>query len=136
MHTQQTCKHTHTNTRTSTLSTLFPPTYLPTLQDITKDPCAEVGDWGAGSDGAESLRKCQFSMSLAVPQMIKKAIGKCSSTVALLRVGHNHISIYVRCIYGAFGMEITKYTVIYGVYVRIWPTLSITLAAKKRKWRV
>jgi hypothetical protein len=32
-------------------------------------------------------------------------------------------TIYMRCIYGAFGREITKYTVIYIVYTRFWPTL-------------
>jgi len=34
-------------------------------------------------------------------------------------------TIYIRCIYGIFGREITKYTVIYGVYIRFWPTLEI-----------
>jgi hypothetical protein len=33
-------------------------------------------------------------------------------------------TIYIRCIYGIFGREITKYTVIYGVYIRFWPTLN------------
>ena len=37
------------------------------------------------------------------------------------RVGQNHI--YIRCIYGNLGREITKYTVIYGAYIRFWPTL-------------
>ena len=32
-------------------------------------------------------------------------------------------TIYIRCIYGTFGREIIKYTVIYGVYTRFWPTL-------------
>ena len=40
-----------------------------------------------------------------------------SSSVGLAR------TIYIRCIYGNLGREITKYTVIYGVYVRSWPTL-------------
>jgi len=40
------------------------------------------------------------------------------------RVGQNHI--YIRCIYGIFGREITKYTVIYGVYIRFWPTLHVS----------
>ena len=31
----------------------------------------------------------------------------------------------MRCIYGVFGREITKYTVIYGAYIRFWPTLRI-----------
>jgi hypothetical protein len=36
-------------------------------------------------------------------------------------------TIYIRCIHGVFGREITKYTVIYGVYIRFWPTLTICL---------
>ena len=39
------------------------------------------------------------------------------------RVGQNHI--YIRCIYGILGRGITKYTVIYGGYTRLWPTLHI-----------
>jgi hypothetical protein len=34
-------------------------------------------------------------------------------------------TIYIRCIYGILGREITKYTVIYSVYIRFWPTLHI-----------
>ena len=34
-------------------------------------------------------------------------------------------TLYIRCVYGIFGREITKYTVIYGVYTRFWPTLGI-----------
>jgi len=32
-------------------------------------------------------------------------------------------TVYIRCIYGIFGREITEYTVLYGVYIRFWPTL-------------
>jgi hypothetical protein len=32
--------------------------------------------------------------------------------------------IYAVYIYGIFGREITKLTVIYGVYIRFWPTLG------------
>jgi len=32
-------------------------------------------------------------------------------------------TIYTRCIYGIFGREITVYTVIYGAYIRFWPTV-------------
>jgi hypothetical protein len=35
------------------------------------------------------------------------------------------IYIYIRFIYGIFGREITKYTAIYGVHIRFWPTLCI-----------
>jgi hypothetical protein len=31
--------------------------------------------------------------------------------------------IYVRCMYSFFGREISLHTVIYGVYIRCWPTL-------------
>jgi len=34
------------------------------------------------------------------------------------------IYIYIRFIYGIFGREITKYTAIYGVHIRFWPTLQ------------
>ena len=37
--------------------------------------------------------------------------------------------MYIRCIYGIFGRKITKYTVIYGVYIQIWPTLHIPNAS-------
>jgi hypothetical protein len=34
-------------------------------------------------------------------------------------------TIYIRYIHGKFGRKITKYTVIYGVYIRFWPTLEL-----------
>jgi len=34
-------------------------------------------------------------------------------------------TIYVRCVYGIFGREITKYTVVYDAYTRFWPALHI-----------
>jgi hypothetical protein len=34
-------------------------------------------------------------------------------------------TIYIRCIYGNFGREITIYAVIYNVFVQSWPTLYI-----------
>jgi hypothetical protein len=34
--------------------------------------------------------------------------------------------MYIRCIYGISGREITEYTVIYGAYIRFWPTVNIT----------
>jgi len=35
---------------------------------------------------------------------------------------------YIRCIHSIFGREITIHTVIYGVYIRFWPTLGISFA--------
>ena len=42
--------------------------------------------------------------------------------------GHYHSvglarTLYIRCIYGIFGRETTKYTGIYSAYIRFWPTL-------------
>jgi hypothetical protein len=37
-------------------------------------------------------------------------------------------TIFIRCICGIFCREATKYTVIYGVYKRFWPTLVICMA--------
>ena len=34
-------------------------------------------------------------------------------------------TIYIRCISGFFGTEITKYTVIHGANIWFWPTLNI-----------
>ena len=41
-------------------------------------------------------------------------------------------TIHIRCIYGIFGREIIKYTVIYGVYIRFWPTLVVRNFFKHR----
>ena len=48
--------------------------------------------------------------------------------VSICRVGQNHI--YIRCVYGIFGREFTIYTVIYGVYIRFWPTLSMCMCVR------
>ena len=49
------------------------------------------------------------------------------------RVGQNRIyTVYIRYFCGIFGREITKYTVIYGVYIRFWPTLNINDGARYR----
>jgi len=36
-----------------------------------------------------------------------------------------YVYMYIYGVYGIFGREITKITVIYGVYIRFWPTLII-----------
>jgi len=38
-------------------------------------------------------------------------------------------NVYIRCMSGTFGREITKYTVMYGVYIRFWPTLTICVVS-------
>jgi hypothetical protein len=40
-------------------------------------------------------------------------------------------TIYIWFIYGGFGREISNYTVIYGVYIRFWPTLHIIYVVKR-----
>ena len=43
----------------------------------------------------------------------------------ICRVGQNHLyTVYIQY----FGREIIKYTVIYGVYIRFWPTLQTSSA--------
>ena len=32
---------------------------------------------------------------------------------------------YIQCIYGFIGREITIHKVIYGVYIRFWPTVGV-----------
>ena len=36
-------------------------------------------------------------------------------------------TMYIQCVYGKLGREITKYAVMYGVYVPFWPTLCVCL---------
>jgi hypothetical protein len=45
----------------------------------------------------------------------------------MLRVGQNHIYMYmyIQCVYGILGREITKHAVIHGAYKRFWPILHI-----------
>ena len=40
--------------------------------------------------------------------------------------GNHQMYGHIRCILGISGREITKFTVIYGAYMRIWPTLPIS----------
>jgi len=40
-------------------------------------------------------------------------------------------TIYIRCMYGDFSRDITKYTVIYGAYIRFWPTLQMCHASNR-----
>jgi hypothetical protein len=35
------------------------------------------------------------------------------------RVGQNHICIYIRCIHGIIGRELTKHMVMYNVYILV-----------------
>jgi hypothetical protein len=37
-------------------------------------------------------------------------------------------TIYIRCIHGDSSREITNYMVIYGAYIRFWPTLHMCVS--------
>jgi len=55
-----------------------------------------------------------------MPHALQRALDhRNHSSIGLAR------TIYIRCIYGIIGRDITKYTVVYGVYVRSWPILLI-----------
>ena len=52
----------------------------------------------------------------------------CIRTPYMTRVGQNHtFYTYIRCTYGIFSREITIHTVIYGMNIRFWPTLYMTV---------
>jgi hypothetical protein len=42
----------------------------------------------------------------------------------IIKIGQNHIHTVI---HASFGWEISKYTVIYGVYLEFWPSLSICI---------
>ena len=42
-------------------------------------------------------------------------------------------TINIPCIYGIFGRKSTKYTVIYGVYIRFWPTIRMLIATDMKR---
>ena len=68
-----------------------------------------------------SSRLMTFSALGGVPQLHKTSVG-------LAR------TIYIRCIYGNFGREITKYTVKYGVYIQFWPTQNKCMFMCHQGW--
>ena len=76
--------------------------------------------------GGGGERKCTCKLRLAKALDAAQVHGlKVSAYVHLgIYIGLAR-TIYIRCLYGTFGRKITKYTVIYGVYKRFWPTLYI-----------
>ena len=65
------------------------------------------------------LYACNLSFEYCPVERAFSAIGLVS------RVGQNQKNTVYICISGIFGREITKYTVIYGVHIRFWPTLLV-----------
>jgi hypothetical protein len=51
----------------------------------------------------------------------------------MCEVGQDHINL--RCMFGLFGREITKFMVIYGDAIRFWPTLADKHAISLRRSR-
>ena len=66
-------------------------------------------------------RTGQFFLPILL--LLDPAPGHCQLSIGLAR------TIYIRCIYGIFGREFTKYTIIYVAYIRCWPTPLSDMAA-------
>jgi ABC-type nickel/cobalt efflux system permease component RcnA len=105
---------------------------------VRQEPWTKEVEWVRGN----ALEPKSFEQHLDGAAAVISAVGAFGSQEAMLRVRtrvfpHTHVrthihtylglakTIYIRCIYGNFGREITKYMVIYGVYIRFWPTLHI-----------
>jgi hypothetical protein len=56
------------------------------------------------------------------PRRIFELSRKGSAVLADRCVGLTR-TIYIRCTYGFLGRKTTIFTVMYGVYIRFWPTL-------------
>ena len=56
--------------------------------------------------------------------------------VCVLGLAKPYIHMYIPCIYGNSGREITTYTVIYGVHIRFWPTLVFMRGNGEEVWQV
>jgi hypothetical protein len=88
-----------------------------------------VCDSSALSSLSSQFQWSRYARWILHAQWVHTVIGNCHSAVSMLhktmvfRVGQN--PIYIRCVYGIFGREITIYTIIYGVCIRFWPTLMV-----------
>ena len=77
---------------------------------------------------------CVFSNLSASPTPARSVKGSYAASLSPLALRYIYSSCvglarttYIRCIYGIFGREIIKHTVIYSVYIRFWPTLLMCL---------
>ena len=88
------------------------------------------------SEGSSPVRQETLLLMLRIQKLVcilVTGFGTPNRLVALESVkkedSRSHLgrarTIHVRCIYGILGREFIKYTVIYGVYIRFWPTLDI-----------
>jgi hypothetical protein len=96
-----------------------------TVQHTTfHPPCQQTWvSWYARPEG-EVCRFCQHfrftSLKLSFHDYDYECVHCHEAAPGLAR------TVYIRYKYNSFGREITKYTVIYGVYIRFWPTLGST----------
>ena len=77
---------------------------------------------GMGECGRALLGNVRLQRRGWMPTRLGKCGGGCVYVGVGVLVGLA-ITICIRCIHGIIGREITKYTVIYGEYIRFWPTL-------------
>jgi hypothetical protein len=122
----QTCAYTHTYTHTHT----FIPTQSHTGTHTTHIQ-SQTNHIYACKRTAEGTYVAHHLQTRRSEKERKKCqsvfVDSAVSTPALSKYLGLARTIYIRCIYGVFGREITKYTVVYGVYIRFWPTLYILL---------
>jgi hypothetical protein len=69
-----------------------------------------------------------FKLARQLAKAIRMWRSHTPAQCAICRVGQKHLNTVF---YGIFGREIAKYTVIYGVYIRFWPTLAVCVNLHK-----
>ena len=81
--------------------------------------------------GDSGVCRVRCAHTVLVSPTLDWLVAMAAQCMCLMRkVGQNHM--YIQCMHGIFGREITKYTVIYSAYIRSWPTL-LTREKRKRK---
>jgi len=83
-------------------------------------PLCELKKHGGQKHAAMSKRVCYNVLGVVFGRQVFVRYVLC---VGLAR------TIYIRCTYGIFGLEITKYTVYIYTYIRFWPTLVMCIQA-------
>ena len=71
---------------------------------------------------AHNCKSTHTHINNCMPLHMHKTAHKSTNTHTSIGLAR---TIYIRCTYGIFGLEITKYTVYIYVYIRFWPTLHI-----------
>ena len=98
-------------------------------------PCVS-GLWYAAQSGEASAKKNVCFCYGSTRPLSQVRCRRLSRRSLGFRVGQNHVciglarTIHIRCTYGISCRDFIKYTVIYGVYIRFWPTLHFTQTLK------